>query len=133
MKPNNLFYVKCADGMFFRTWVEFLTPYHKLTARERDVMARILAQYFKLRKSVSDPSLLNEMLWTQASRKDMRESLEMSPAHFQMILGKLRTAGVLREDDSIEPKYLPHIFEGEPRLLLNVFFDWSSPSKPING
>lgn len=133
MKPNKILYVKCADGRFFRTWVEFLTPYHKLTARERDVMARIISQYFKLRKSVSDPSLLNEMLWTQASRKDMRESLGMSPAHFQMILGKLHQAGVLREDDSIEPRYIPDIVDDEPRFLLNVIFDWSSPTKPING
>jgi len=133
MKPNKLLYLKCTESSFYRVWVEFLTPFHKLTAREKDVMARIIAQYFKLRERVTDPSLLNEMLWTQASRKDMRESLQMSPAHFQMILGKLHTAGVLLPDDSIEPRYIPDMSDDEPRFFLSVLFDWSSSSKPING
>ena len=131
MKPSNIFNVKCTEDSFFRTWVEFLAPYHKLTAREREVMARIILQYFKLKERVQDPILLNEMLWTNSSRKDMRESLNMSQAHFQMILAKLRSSQVLIENDNINPRYLPHLGE-DPRLLLLVVFDWSSKSNPIN-
>ena len=131
MKPNNMIYLKCTDDSFFRTWVEFLGPFHKLSSRERDVMARVIAQYFKFQDKVRDPSLLNEMLWTHASRKDMRESLGMSPAHFQVILGRLRDASVLLENDMINPRYLPHIGE-EPRFMLSIVFDWSSKQNPIN-
>lgn len=132
MKPNNVIYLKCTADSFFRTWVEFLAPFHKLTARERDVAARIIAQYFKFRESISDPIIINEMLWTNNSRKDMRESLGMSQAHFQMILAKLRSSGMLVENDSIEPRYLPHLGE-DPRLLLSIIFDWSTKQNPIRG
>jgi len=131
MKPNNVIYLKCTDTSFYRMWIEFLAPFHKLTARERDVAARVIAQYFKLKDSIPDPEVLKEVLWSHTSRKDMRESLGMSQAHFQMILVKLRTSGVLLDGD-INPKYIPHINE-DPRFMLSIVFDWSSQVNPIDG
>ena len=131
MKPNNVIYLKCTDVSFYRMWIEFLAPFHKLTARERDLAARIIAQYFKLKDSIPDPDMLKEVLWSHTSRKDMRESLKMSQAHFQMILAKLREAKVLVDGD-INPKYIPHIDEN-PRFMLSIIFDWSSSQDPING
>ena len=131
MKPNNVIYLKCTGTSFYRMWIEFLAPFHKLTSRERDVAARIIAQYFKLKDSIPDPEMLKEVMWSHTSRKDMRESLGMSQAHFQMILAKLRTSGVLLDGD-INPKYIPHISE-DPRFMLSIVFDWSSTTNPING
>lgn len=131
MKPNNVIYLKCTGTSFYRMWIEFLAPFHKLTARERDVAARIIAQYFKLKESIPDPEMLKEVMWSHTSRKDMRESLGMTQAHFQMILAKLRTSGVLVDGD-INPKYIPHINE-DPRFMLSIVFDWSSSGNPING
>ena len=130
MKPNNVIYLKCSGTSFYRMWIEFLAPFHKLTAREREVAARIIAQYFKLKESVPDPEMLKEVMWSHTSRKDMRESLGMTQAHFQMILAKLRTSGVLVDGD-INPKYIPHVDEN-PRFMLGVVFDWSSSSNPVN-
>lgn len=130
MRPNNVISLKCTADSFFRVWIEFLTPFHKLTSRERDVAARIIAQYFKLKDKIQDPVVLREVLWSQTSRKDMRESLGMSTAHFQMTLGKLRDAGLLIGND-IEPRYIPHIND-EPRFLLSILFDWSSKNNPVN-
>ena len=129
MKPNNVIYLKCSDISFYKMWIEMLEPFHKLTAREREVAARILVQYFKMKESIQDPEMLKEVLWSYTSRKDMRESLKMSQAHFQMILGKLRNAGVLIDGD-INPKYIPHTSE-DPRFMLSIVFDWSSQSNPI--
>lgn len=111
-------------------WMEFLTPFHKLTSRERDVAARIIAQYFRLKSSISDPEVLKDVMWSHNSRKDMRESLGMSQAHFNMTLRKLKDAGVLKDDD-INPRYIPHV-SNDPRFLLNIVFDWSSPTSPAN-
>lgn len=130
MAPNNFIPVKCTEQSFFRAWVEFFAPFHKLTARERDIMARILAQYFKLKKNVKDEEVLYEILWSHTSKKDMRESLGASPAYFQLVVKTLREHGVLTDRDRINPKYLPYITD-DPRLLLYVLFDWSSLTNPI--
>lgn len=129
MKPNNLIYLKCSGDSFYRAWIEFLTPYHKLAARERDVAARILAQYFKLKDNVPDPEVLRDVLWSRKSRKDMMDSLKMSQAHFQMVIGKLKKAEFLIGED-INPRYIPHKTD-EPRFMLQVVYDWSTPENPI--
>lgn len=131
MKPNNLFFVPCTGNSFYRAWMEFLTPYHKLTAREKDVAARILQQYFKFRESVNDPDVIRDLLWSRKSRKDIMDSLKISQAHFQMVLAKLRTAGFLTDGD-IEPRFIPHMIQEESRFLLQVCFDWSSKTNPIH-
>lgn len=131
MKPNNVIKLPCTEGSFFRLWIEFLAPFHKLTDRERDAAARIIMQYFKLKESIQDPEVLRDVMWSHTSRRDMRESLKMSQPHFQMILGKLKAAGVLKDGD-INPRYLPHMGE-EPRFMLSVVFDWSTPTNKIGG
>lgn len=130
MRTNKLITAKCTADSFFRAWVEFLTPYHHLTPRERDVAARIIMQYFRLKDSISDPEVLREILWAQTSRRDMRESLGMSTAQFQMILATLRESQFLIGND-INPRYIPNM-TGEPRFLLSVLFDWSTPANPVN-
>ena len=130
MKPNNLFFIPCTENSFYRAWMEFLTPYHKLTAREKDVAARILQQYFMFKENVPDPEVLKDLLWSKKSRKDIMDSLKMSRAHFQMVLAELKSSGFLN-DGNIEPRYIPHKIPGESRFLMQACFDWSSPSNPI--
>lgn len=130
MKPNKIIPVKIRKDQFFRAWMEFLTPFHKLTSREREVAARVIAQYFKLKDSVDDPVLMREVLWSQSSRKDMRESLGMTPAHFQMVLAKLKKAKFIVDDD-INGVYLPKM-SSDPRFMMCVLYDWSSPEKPTH-
>lgn len=130
MRPNFLFPVKCTEDSFYRMWIEFLAPFHKLTSRERDVAARIIQQYFKLKERVDDPVLLKEVMWSQQSRKDMRESLGMSQAHFQMVLKSLRDANVLVDGD-LNKAYIPN--KGpEPRFTMCVLYDWSSDKQKVD-
>ena len=130
MKPNNVIYLKCTEDSFYRMWIEFLTPFHKLTAREKDVAARLLMQYFKFKDNVHDPEVLKDLMWSHKSRQDIMSSLKMSQAHFQMILAKLKSAGMLI-DGEINPRFLPHKTPEDARLMLQIVYDWSSPEKPI--
>lgn len=130
MKPNNVIYLKCTADSFYRAWMELLTPWHKLTSREKDVAARIILQYFKLKESIPDPEVLREVLWSRRVRKDMMDSLGMSQAHFQMVLAKLKSSGVLIDGD-LNPKYIPHKLEDDPRFMLQIVYDWSSSKNPV--
>lgn len=130
MKPNKTIVLKCTEDSFFRTWFEFLAPFHKLTSRERDVAARLIKQYFLLKRNIEDPEVLKDVMWSRTSRKDMMTSLGMSPAHFQMTLAKLKKAEVIVNDD-LNPRYIPNMGD-DPRNVLCIVFDWSSPSQRIN-
>lgn len=128
-RPNNVILLKCSDESFFRMWIEFLTPFHKLADREKDVAARLLSQYFKLKDQCSDMAVLKQLLLSTTSRQDMRNSLGMSVAHFQMCLGKLRSSGVI-VDEFINPKFVPHLDDDRRTFELRVVFDWTSKGNP---
>ena len=91
--------------------------------------ARIIYQYFRLKEEIADPEVLRDVMWSQKSRRDMRESLGMSPAHFQMVLARLRAAEILVDGD-INPRFIPHKSD-DPRFVLQVIYDWSTPQNPI--
>lgn len=130
MKPNKVIYLRCTGDSFYNYWIEFLAPFHKLAARERDVAARIFAQYAHLKQSVKDPELLRELLWSTASRTDMRESLGISQAHFQMVLAKLKKVGIIVNGD-LNPRYIPPQTD-DPRFMLSIVFDWSDSANRIS-
>ena len=132
MKPNNVIYLKCTSDSFFRAWVEILTPWHQLSPRMKDVAARILMQYFRLKEGgVSDKEVLNELLWSKRSRQDMMDSLGMAKENFQMELTKLRKTQFLVNGEEINPRYIPHRNIDDARFMLQVVYDWSSKDKPI--
>jgi hypothetical protein len=59
----------------------------------------------------------------------MMDSLDMSQPHFQMKLAKLKKAGVI-VDGTIQPRFIPHMTDN-PKFVLQLYYDWSSPSNPI--
>jgi len=131
MGPNTMLPVKCVASSFLRAWLEFMTPYTKLSSKESDVAARILEQYLRLREACSDPVMVPELLWSHTSRKDMMDSLGMSRENFQVVLSKLRKRGFLEgENDMIKSQYIPNVRPGERRFMALVVFDWSSPLQP---
>lgn len=130
-RPHKYISLKCTGESFFRAWIEFLTPYHRLARRERDVFATIMAQYFRLKSQCDDPAMVRTLLWSSKSRVEMRRILNMSQPHFQMVLAKLRERGALMGED-INPRYIPNITEGNKSLQLCILFDWSTPEDKQN-
>ena len=90
-RPNNVIALKSSlSGKFFRIWLEFLRPFHKLTERETDVMAAFLKERFELSKVVSDQEVLNRLTMSEDTKKKIRETCNISQTHFQVIMTKLK-------------------------------------------
>lgn len=111
------------SGKFFRTWIEFLTPIHHLTNREKDVVASFLRNRFELSKSITDESLLDKWLMSDDIKNKVKRECNVSEAFFQVILGKLRKTKVI-ENGRINPKLIPKKLEkGDSHLYLLLYFD----------
>lgn len=132
MKPNKTLFQKCPGSSFYRAWIEFLGPYHKLQNKTREVAARILLQYFKLKENIDDPYVLNEVLWSRTSRKDMCDSLGMTQNSFQMALAKLKKGKVLLEDNRINPVFIPPISQDMKHFMLCIVFDMTEANSPAH-
>lgn len=111
------------NGSFFRIWVEFLTPIHKLSNREKDILAEFLKERFKLSQSISDSSLLDKVLMSENSKQKIKETCGVSDAFFSGILGKLKKNGVI-ENGVIDPFYIPkHLSPNDKCFKFMLIFE----------
>lgn len=126
-RANNVIRIPASlKGNFFRVWVEFLTPLHGLTNREKDVLASFLKIRFELSKSVLDNNLLDKVLMSDDVKSKIREDCNVSSAFFQVILGKLRKIGVI-ENDKINPKFIPkNMKDSDETFYFLLYFDLTS-------
>lgn len=126
-KANNVIRIPASlKGNFFRVWVEFLTPLHGLTNREKDVLASFLKIRFELSKSVLDNNLLDKVLMSDDVKSKIREDCNVSSAFFQVILGKLRKIGII-ENNRINPKFIPkNMKDSDETFYFLLYFDLTS-------
>lgn len=122
-KPNNVIALKSSlSGRFFRIWLEFLRPFHKLTERETDVMAAFLKQRFELSKVVSDQEVLNKLTMSEDTKKKVRDDCNISQAHFQVIMTKLKKSKMIN-NGKINPRFIPRVEQDARGFQLLLAFE----------
>lgn len=125
-KVNNVISIPTpTESSFFRYWLEFLKPFHKLTNRETDVLASFLKYRYRLSKVVSDLDILNKLTMDEDTKRKVREECGITQAHFQVIMTNLKKSKVI-ENGKINPKFIPRIGEdaGNVQLLLSFDLQW---------
>ena len=121
-KPDSVILMPCNDlTSFYKKWFELLRPFHHLTDREIDVAAAFVRQRYELSKKISDPDLLDQVLWSEQSRKEIRESCNMTQAHFQMVVSSLRKCRMII-DNRINPRYIPNLTGDDNDFSLLIYF-----------
>lgn len=122
-KINNVIIIPAStEGSFFRYWFEFLRPFHKLTDREMDVIASFVKHRYALSKVVSDQEVLNKLTMSDDTKKKVREDCNISQAHFQVIMTKLKKSKVI-ENGRINPKFIPRLDKDSNNFQLLLSFD----------
>lgn len=108
-KPNNIVTVPIAVSIdFFRWWCTFLKSFISLTPRELDVTASFLKQRWELSKSIDDPSILDEMVMSESTKKKVIEECEITKQHFYVVMSNLRKNKVII-NDKINSRLIPNI------------------------
>lgn len=120
-KPDNIAVIPASlEGSFFKYWLEFLRPLHKLTDREIEVTASFIKYRHQLNKVVNDLDLLDKITLDSETRRKVIEECHLTQAHFQVIMTKLRKRGVIM-DNKINPKYIPRFSNDKTFNLLISF------------
>lgn len=123
-KPNNIIRIPCSlDNSFFRYWLLFLEPYHKLTERELDIASAFIKHRYELSKVIKDNNILDRVVMSEDTRKKIREECNITIPHFQVIMSKLKKNKVI-EDGRISPRFIPNIKEENGNFQLLLFFDF---------
>lgn len=106
MKPSNVVAIKTTLSGFFSYWVQFTKPLHHLTDRQAQVLEAFLQLRYELSKVISDEDLLDENTMNESSKRKIKKTLNLSDAHFQVIMSELRNHEVII-NGKIASKYIP--------------------------
>ena len=122
-RPNNIIRIPTSLSVnFFKLWLMFLEPFHKLTKREIDVAASFVKQRYELSKVIKDSEILDRVTMSEDTKKKVREECNITLPHFQVILGKLRKNKVI-VDGKINPKFVPNINADNDTFQLLLLFE----------
>jgi hypothetical protein len=105
---------------FLRAWLEVMKPLHKLTPTEMNFAAVMLKKREEIAAKVKDSAMVDKLLFDEDTRKILIEESGLSPSHVQIILKKMRNAGVLN-GRRVNPTYIPIWKKGKPFKMLFVF------------
>ena len=119
---DNILPISTTTSEFFKDWLEFIKPVHKLTEREQDVTAAFLRKRFELSEKINDPQILDQVLFSDKTKKKIMEEVGISVPHFQMLMGKLRKAGVI-VSNTLNPKIVPILKREANDFKLLVYFE----------
>ena len=126
MNNTNVKRIKTSKKKLFRYWLEFLKPYHKLAQKEVEALSLMLYYRHELSKEVINPKLIDKLLFSQNTRKQIRDDLGgMDNKVFNNLLTVLRRKKVLSRDNKILPALIPSIDKdgGGFKLIFNFEVD----------
>ena len=121
-KVNNVIRIPASINKdFFRLWIEFLTPLHNLTCKERDVLAAFIKKRFELTKSVSDDTLIDKILFSRENVADVKKECNISNSYYKLVMVKLRKTKAISEG-RINPKFIPKGLSFDDKSFQLLFF-----------
>ena len=109
------------DLSFFKHWVAFLSPLHKLNRRDADVTASLLYKRHQLSKVILNDEVLDAVLLSSEQKKLTRLEFGLSPENFQVVMAKLRKKNVI-VNGRINKRFVPMISDETEDYKLLIHF-----------
>lgn len=105
---------------FFKYWVDFLAPLHKLHGRNAEITAFLLFRRFQLSQVIFDDEVLDAVLLSAEQKRLTREHFGISLQNFQVVMINLRKAKVI-VNGKINKRFIPMLTKEaeEYRLLIH--------------
>lgn len=128
LNVNGIINVPCSieDGSFFRRWLDFLAPYHSLTAREKEVAACFIKHRYFLSKAITDNNVLDRVVMSEETKRKIRQECGITTSYFQVIMGKFKKTGFII-DNKLNPKLIPkRIKDGDTSFQLLLYFNFDA-------
>lgn len=117
------------DRVFFKSWLELLKPYHRLTSKAIELASVLLEQrYMFEQRGVSDEGLLNKLVFSTENKRKIREDLNLKKEHFQYLLTLLRNAKIVI-NNTLNPRYIPNIKKDDKKFCISFIFKLDDDNK----
>lgn len=124
MRNLNIKRIHTSKKQIFRFWLELLKPYHKLRNKEIEALSIMLYYRYEISREVINKDLIDNILFSTNTRKQMRADLDnMDAKVFNNLLTDLRRKEVLSKGNIINPVLIPNMSEEGFKLVFNFEID----------
>ena len=122
MKNANIANIRTSvDGLFER-WVALTQPLHKLTEAEANIFVLFLRKRHLFAISISDDNIVNKLLFSTDTRKEIMDTLGYKMGTFQNYLTAMRNKGVI-QNNRLNKKLIPNYEDGANNFKLIFNFN----------
>lgn len=115
--------IPCKLSRFFKYWLHFTEPLHKLTTKDMHILSLILLKRHELSKVITDESMIDSYLFSKDIRDQIIEASGESKVNFSVTLSRLRKSNVILKGNKINKKYIPNLDKNGTRFDLMIIFD----------
>lgn len=102
--------IPVSKAEFCKTYLSLWNGILKLTDKELEITAKLLEKQLEISTKVTDPKLVNKLLFDSSNLKEIRESLGMKENLFNNYKASLKAKNVIRQKDnnySLDPRLIP--------------------------
>ena len=93
---------------FFKRWIEFTRPFHKLNPQQSAVLALLLYHHYRLSKEITNTRILWKEVFDYDTKVLIHEELDIQLGSLENLLSRLRKKKII-VDNKITPYYIPNI------------------------
>lgn len=112
--------IRTSEKNFFKHWLVFTKPLHKLDKMELEVTALLLYHFFEFKKEMSNDHLAWKLTFDYETKAKIVKELNTNDQSFRNVLTALRKNNVI-VDNQINPSFIPRLDLDRSRVFSLVF------------
>jgi hypothetical protein len=93
---------------FFRNWMQFTQPFHKLPNQQQAVLALLLFYHYQLKSEITNTKILWKAVFDYDIKIKISNELEIQQGALENLLSQLRKRKII-VDNQITPAYVPEL------------------------
>jgi hypothetical protein len=107
---------------FFRQWILFTAPFHKLSNQQQRVLSLLLYYHYKLKQEITNNKILWKEVFDYETKVKIYTELEIQPSALENMLSSLRKKNIII-DKQVSPMYIPNISKDSKTFTIKFNFN----------
>ena len=80
---------------FFRQWIQFTAPFHKLSNQQQKVLSLLLYYHYKLKQEITNNKILWKEVFDYETKVKIYTELDIQPSALENMLSSLRKRNII--------------------------------------
>lgn len=107
---------------FFRQWIQFTAPFHKLSNQQQKVLSLLLYYHYKLKQEITNNKILWKEVFDYETKVKIYTELDIQPSALENMLSSLRKRNIII-NKQISSLYIPNISKDSKVFTIKFNFN----------